>query len=334
MSDTILKVHNLQTAFFTPEGVVRAVDGVSFEVRAGKTLGIVGESGCGKSVTSLSVMQLIPQPPGKIVGGEILFQGKDLLSLSPEEMRSVRGNDISMIFQEPMTSLNPVFTIENQLSEAIALHGKGLSREEIRARALEMLELVGIPEPAQRLTDYPHQLSGGMRQRVMIAMALSCRPAVLIADEPTTALDVTIQAQILELLEKLQKELGMGVMMITHDLGVIAEVADDVVVMYAGKVVEKADVREIFKNPRHPYTQGLLKSLPGFSKEKSKKRLEAIPGMVPNLLELPQGCRFQERCPFVEDQCRQSEPELRSVKTLSGEGEHEVRCVRDISHES
>jgi peptide/nickel transport system ATP-binding protein/oligopeptide transport system ATP-binding protein len=324
----ILEVKNLRTSFFSDEGEVKAVDNVSFNVYAGKTLGIVGESGCGKSVTSLSIMRLIPNPPGRIIGGQILYKGRDLTQLSMNEMRAIRGNEISMIFQEPMTSLNPVFTIGNQISEAIALH-QDLSRKEVQNKAVEMLKLVGIPSPERRVHDYPHQLSGGMRQRVMIAMALSCNPQILIADEPTTALDVTIQAQILDLLRDLQARLGMALILITHDLGVIAEMADEVVVMYAGNVVEHAGVKEIFANPKMPYTRGLLNSIPTLSKDPTgkikKKRLETIPGIVPNLLHLPQGCRFQERCSYVLDACRQAEPELRTV----AEG-HQIRCVRDI----
>jgi peptide/nickel transport system ATP-binding protein/oligopeptide transport system ATP-binding protein len=319
--EKVLEVRDLRTSFFTEEGEVRAVDGVSFGIAAGKTLGIVGESGCGKSVTSLSIMRLVAEPPGRIVGGEIRYQGKDLLKLSQAEMRKIRGNEISMIFQEPMTSLNPVFTIGNQIREAIELH-QDLSRSAIRDKAVEMLKLVGIPSPEKRVDDYPHQLSGGMRQRVMIAMALSCDPSVLIADEPTTALDVTIQAQILDLLRDLQQKTGLALILITHDLGVVAEVADDVAVMYAGKIVEQGAVREIFKNTRHPYTRGLLNSIP----TPQKKRLEAIPGIVPDLLKLPRGCRFQERCTFVIDQCKGVEPELRGV----GQTGHEIRCVRDI----
>jgi peptide/nickel transport system ATP-binding protein len=345
MSDNrekILEVKNLRTSFFTDEGEVRAVDDVSFDVYKGKTLGIVGESGCGKSVTSLSIMRLIPHPPGRIVGGQILYKGKDLVKLEIESMRSIRGNDISMIFQEPMTSLNPVFTVGNQIREAVALHQKGLSKSAIRDKAVEMLKLVGIPSPEKRVDDYPHQLSGGMRQRVMIAMALSCNPQILIADEPTTALDVTIQAQILDLLRDLQQKVGLALMLITHDLGVVAEMADEVVVMYAGKVVEQGDVREIFANPKMPYTRGLLNSIPTLSKDPTgkvkKKRLETIPGIVPNLLHLPQGCRFQERCSYVVDQCRKAEPDLRAIArgapsaASGGELElpHSIRCVRDI----
>jgi oligopeptide/dipeptide ABC transporter ATP-binding protein len=333
--EAVLEVKDLQTSFFTEEGEIKAVDHVSFTVYKGQTLGIVGESGCGKSVTSLSIMRLIPNPPGRIVGGQILYRGKDLLKLDMAEMRKIRGNEISMIFQEPMTSLNPVFTVGNQIAEAISLH-QDLSKSDVRNKSVEMLKLVGIPSPEKRVSDYPHQLSGGMRQRVMIAMALSCNPNVLIADEPTTALDVTIQAQILELLRDLQQKVGMGLILITHDLGVVAEVADEVVVMYSGNVVEHGAVREIFKNPKMPYTRGLLNSIPILSKDPTgkvkKKRLETIPGIVPNLLHLPQGCRFQERCTFAIDECRQAEPSLREIpKKLDDAAiSHQIRCVRDI----
>jgi oligopeptide/dipeptide ABC transporter ATP-binding protein len=276
-------------------------------------------------------MRLIPNPPGRIVGGEILYGGKDLTKLDSSEMRSIRGNEISMIFQEPMTSLNPVFTIGNQICEAIALHQK-LPKNEVRAKAIEMLKLVGIPSPETRIDEYPHQLSGGMRQRVMIAMALSCNPHVLIADEPTTALDVTIQAQILDLLRDLQQKVGMGMILITHDLGVVAEVADEVVVMYAGKVVERGTVQEIFANPKHPYTIGLLNSIPTLSKDPTgkikKQRLETIPGIVPNLLHLPKGCLFQDRCKWVLDACRGEPVDLRVIQAKVG-GLHEKRCIRD-----
>ena len=304
----LIEVKNLHTSFFTPDGEVKAVDGVSLEIAEGKTLGLVGESGCGKSVTALSVMRLVPSPPGKVVGGEILYRGRDLLKLDGEAMRKIRGNEISMIFQEPMTSLNPVFTIGNQIGEAIRLH-QGLGRKETREKTIEMLRLVKIADPEQRIDDYPHQLSGGMRQRVMIAMALSCNPSLLIADEPTTALDVTIQAQILELMKELQQKLGMSLLLITHDLGVVAEQADEVAIMYAGKVVERAKAKEIFDRPLHPYTVGLLNSLPGAGNHK-KKRLDAIPGMVPSPLELPGGCRFRDRCPKAAGICAEAEPEL------------------------
>jgi oligopeptide/dipeptide ABC transporter ATP-binding protein len=316
----LLQVKNLQTSFFTPEGEVRAIDGVSFEIGEGKTLGLVGESGCGKSVTSLSIMRLIQSPPGKIVGGEIIYRGRDLLKLNNEAMRKIRGNEISMIFQEPMTSLNPVFTVGNQIGEAIKLH-QGLGKRETRQKTIEMLRLVKIADPESRVDSYPHQLSGGMRQRVMIAMALSCNPSLLIADEPTTALDVTIQAQILELMKELQQKIGgMALLLITHDLGVVAEQADEVAIMYAGKIVERANTKAIFSRPFHPYTVGLLNSLPGATGQK-KKRLDAIPGVVPNPLHLPSGCRFRDRCPRAADLCAQSEPEL-----VEKEPGHTVAC--------
>jgi len=315
----LLQVKDLRTSFFTPEGEVTAVDGVGFEVDEGKTLGVVGESGCGKSVTALSILRLVPSPPGRIVGGEILYRGRDLLKLDKESMRRIRGNEISMIFQEPMTSLNPVFTIGDQIGEAIRLH-QGLNKRETRAKTIDMLRLVKIADPESRVDDYPHQLSGGMRQRVMIAMALSCNPSLLIADEPTTALDVTIQAQILELMEELQAKLGMALLLITHDLGVVAERADEVAIMYAGKIVERAQAREIFSRPLHPYTVGLLNSLPGASGQK-KKRLAAIPGVVPSPLELPSGCRFRDRCPRAAEVCAQVQPEL-----VEKERGHWVAC--------
>ncbi|MGH7797459.1 MAG: ABC transporter ATP-binding protein [Candidatus Binatia bacterium] len=315
----LLQVKNLQTSFFTPEGEVRAIDGVSFEIGEGKTIGLVGESGCGKSVTSLSIMRLIQSPPGKIVGGEILYRGRDLLKLNNEEMRKIRGNEISMIFQEPMTSLNPVFTVGNQIGEAIRLH-QGLGKKETRHKTIDMLRLVKIADPESRVDSYPHQLSGGMRQRVMIAMALSCNPSLLIADEPTTALDVTIQAQILELMKELQQKIGMALLLITHDLGVVAEQADDVAIMYAGKIVERSNTRAIFNHPLHPYTVGLLNSLPSASTLK-KKRLDAIPGVVPSPLNLPSGCRFRDRCPRAAELCAQTEPEL-----VEEEAGHTVAC--------
>ncbi|MBI2605651.1 MAG: ABC transporter ATP-binding protein [Deltaproteobacteria bacterium] len=319
--EKILEVKNLRTRFRAEGGIATAVDGVSFDVYKGRTLGIVGESGCGKSVTSLSIMRLIPDPPGEISGGEIIYKGRDLLKLSIPEMRAIRGNEISMIFQEPMTSLNPVFTIGDQIREAILLHQK-TSRAAAKAKTIEMLKLVGIPVPEKRFDEYPHQLSGGMRQRVMIAMALSCNPQVLIADEPTTALDVTIQAQILELMKKIRETLGMAMILITHDLGIIAETADEVLVMYAGKVVEKGPVKEIFANPLHPYTRGLLNSLPSLEK---KKRLETIAGIVPSLLDLPKGCRFQARCPYAFEICRGEEPALREVGPA-----HWIACYKDL----
>jgi len=330
--EKILEIKNLSTSFFTDEGEICAVDDVSFNVYKGKTLGIVGESGCGKSVTSLSIMRLIPSPPGKVVGGEIFYKGKDLLKLPSSEMRSIRGNEISMIFQEPMTSLNPVFTVGNQIREAIALH-QDLSSKDVHNKAIEMLHLVGMPSPEKRIKDYPHQLSGGMRQRVMIAMALSCNPNILIADEPTTALDVTIQAQILDLLKDLQQKVGMALILITHDLGIVAEMADELLVMYAGRVVEQGTVKDIFGHPRMPYTQGLLNSIPVMNQDPTgrvkRKRLEAIPGIVPNLLFLPPGCRFQDRCTYVNDDCRKKEPELRTVMDHP-EIPHATRCMRDI----
>jgi oligopeptide/dipeptide ABC transporter ATP-binding protein len=315
----LIQVKNLRTSFFTPEGEVRAIDGVSFAIGEGKTLGLVGESGCGKSVTSLSIMRLIPVPPGRIVGGEILYRGRDLLKLNNEEMRKIRGNEISMIFQEPMTSLNPVFTVGNQIGEAIRLH-QGLGKRETRAKTIDMLRLVKIADPDSRVDAYPHQLSGGMRQRVMIAMALSCNPSLLIADEPTTALDVTIQAQILELIKELQQRLGMALLLITHDLGVVAERADEVAIMYAGKIVERARAQAIFARPFHPYTVGLLNSLPGTGAKK-KKRLDAIPGVVPSPLNLPSGCRFRDRCPKAQAVCAETEPQL-----LEKEPGHWVAC--------
>jgi len=316
----LLTIRNLHTYFFTDEGVAKAVDGVDLELKEGGTLGVVGESGCGKSVTALSVMRLIPDPPGKITQGEILFAGTNLLDLSEAEMRKIRGRSISMIFQEPMTSLNPVFQIGDQISEVLRLH-EGLSRREAWDRSIEMLKLVGIPSPERRVQEYPHQLSGGMRQRAMIAMALACSPKLMIADEPTTALDVTIQAQILELINRLQREKGMSVILITHNLGVIAETAQKVAVMYAGRIVEYAEVKPIFGNPMHPYTQGLLKSIPRLDEDHARKaRLEAIPGLVPSLLELPKGCKFSNRCKYVFEKCGE-EPQL-----IEAEPGHLVRC--------
>jgi peptide/nickel transport system ATP-binding protein len=316
----LLKIEGLRTHFFTEAGTVRAVDGVSLMVRKGETLGVVGESGCGKSVTALSVLRLIPTPPGKIVGGNIYLDGRDLLKLPEDEMRKVRGASISMIFQEPMTSLNPVFTVGDQIAEGIRLH-QGLSKRESWNKAIEMLRLVRIPDPDRRVKEYPHQMSGGMRQRVMIAMALSCNPQLLIADEPTTALDVTIQAQILELLGQLKSELGMAVMLITHDLGVVADTAARVAVMYAGRVVEEAPVMQFFTSPKHPYTQGLLNSIPRLEKAQRGARLQAIPGMVPDMLELPKGCKFQARCTKVFEPCYGEEPQLKEVAP-----NHRVRC--------
>lgn len=317
MGNTILEIKGLRTHFFTDDGVVPAVDGVDFKIKRGETLGIVGESGCGKSVTCLSVLRLIPQPPGRIVGGEIIFRDENLLDKSEEEMRRIRGNAISMIFQEPMTSLNPVFTVGNQLMEVIRLH-QGLSRKAAQEKAVEMLKLVGIPLPEQRINAFPHQLSGGMRQRVMIAMAISCNPELLFADEPTTALDVTIQAQILALMKELQQKLGTAIMLITHDLGVVAEMADNILVMYAGQVVEGADAKTLFKNPLHPYTVGLLESIPRMDVE--QEELYVIKGMIPNPAEMPAACRFHPRCEEARPICRKHEPVLVS---FSG---RQIRC--------
>jgi len=327
-TDITLDIRNLETHFATDSGVSKAVDGVSFTVRRKETLAVVGESGSGKSVTSLSVMRLIPDPPGRIAGGEILFRGRDgrtrdLVRLSEREMRGVRGNEIGMIFQEPMTSLNPVFTVGDQIGEALRYHQR-LDRRAARAEALAMLKTVGIPAAERRLDEHPHQMSGGMRQRVMIAMALACRPTLLIADEPTTALDVTIQAQILDLMRRLQAETGTSILFITHNLGVVAEVAHRVVVMYSGRVVEEANVRSLFKTPRHPYTRGLLACMPHLGQRRGEAgRLEAIPGNVPSPTDRPQGCTFAPRCPYVEHACTTAEPALEAV----GPG-HVARCRR------
>ena len=321
MRERLLDIKGLKTHFFTEEGVVRAVDGIDLHIDKGETLGVVGESGCGKTVTALSIMKLIPMPPGKIVEGQMLYEGRDLVTLPPAQMRKVRGKEISMVFQEPMTSLNPVFTIGEQIAEAVRLH-EGLGRRAAMDKTVEMLKIVHIPNPERRVKEYPHQLSGGMRQRVMIAMALSCNPKLLIADEPTTALDVTIQAQILELLNELKAKLGMAVLLITHDMGVIAETAQRVMVMYAGKVVEEASVKDLFKEPLHPYTQGLLRSIPRIDTAATqKKRLEAIPGVVPSLLNLPEGCSFEPRCPHAMPVCKDQEPVLKEVKRG-----HRVSC--------
>ncbi len=306
----VLEVRGLRTCFHTDQGVAPAVDGVSFAIPAGKTLALVGESGCGKSVTALSVLRLVPSPPGRIETGEVLFGGRDLLGLRESEMRAIRGNDISMIFQEPMTSMNPVFRVGRQVGAVLRLH-QGLSAEDARAMAIELFDLVGIPAPEQRVDDYPHQLSGGMLQRVMIATALACNPKLLIADEPTTALDVTIQAQILDLLRKLQQEKGMAILLITHDLGVVAEVAHEVAVMYAGRKVEQAPVETLFAGPKHPYTQGLFASLPVMNQEGG--RLHTIPGSVPAAVDFPEGCRFHPRCPHVMPRCREEAPPLDPV---------------------
>jgi oligopeptide/dipeptide ABC transporter ATP-binding protein len=331
-SDPILRVLGLKTSFFTSEGTFQAVNGVDFEVKSGKVLGLVGESGCGKTVTALSVMRLVSDPPGRIVAGKILFQGTDLLTLTEKEMQSVRGKRIAMIFQEPMTSLNPVFTVGNQIMEMLTLH-LAMSKKDALARTIELLTQVGIPSPHQRVKEYPHQLSGGMRQRVMIAMAISCHPELVFADEPTTALDVTIQAQILNLLKRLREELGMAMVLISHDLGVIAEVADEVAIMYAGRIVEYTSKEELFANPLHPYTQGLLASLPRFDMpdaaparresgdRKKRQRLKAIPGMVPRLSNLPPGCTFHPRCPVAIEVCHNEEPQLLEVSPG-----HKVQC--------
>ena len=318
MSD-LLEVEGLSTWFYTRQGIVKAVDSVDFQVASGETLGIVGESGCGKSMTALSLMRLIPDPPGRIVSGSVKLAGRDLLKLSEEEMRGVRGNEISMIFQEPMTSLNPVMTIGRQIAEALVLH-RDMDRKAGLNRAIEMLDLVRIPEPAQRSREYPHQLSGGMRQRAMIAMALACNPKLLIADEPTTALDVTIQAQILELIVELQREFSAAVILITHDLGIIAETARRVIVMYAGRKVEEADVGELFARPLHPYTTGLLGSIPRLDlmrgqTERNTGRLQEISGIVPALFDLPQGCAFAPRCTKADDHCRRERPAYEQKRT-------------------
>ena len=317
---SLLEVKDLKTYFYTDAGVGKAVDGVTFSLEKGKVLGIVGESGCGKSVTSLSIMRLVDTTTGKYEGGEILFEGKDILKLSEKEMRKLRGNKISMIFQEPMTSLNPVFTIGYQIMESLMLH-KNMNKKEAHDRAIELLELVGIPEAGKRVDEYPHQLSGGMRQRVMIAMALAGDPELLIADEPTTALDVTIQAQILDLLKSLQKKLNMSIIIITHDLGVIAEMADEVAVMYAGDIVEKAKTKELFADPKHPYTIGLMNSIPDIDDEHD--RLNTLEGLVPSLYEMPKGCRFAPRCQFACAECEQNRIHLTDL-----EDGRQVRCRR------
>ena len=308
----LLEVKNLKTQFFTQDGVVKAVDDVSFYVMPGETLGVVGESGSGKSITGLSLMRLIPSPPGKIVNGEVIFNGRNVLTMSDEQVRSIRGNEIAMIFQDPMTSLNPVLTINRQISESLMLH-MGMNKEQAKQRAIELLGMVGIPNPESRVDQYPHQFSGGMRQRVMIAMALSCNPKLLIADEPTTALDVTIQAQILDLMRNLQTETGAGVIMITHSMGVVAGMADRVQVMYAGHIVETASTEEIFANPRHPYTVGLMKSIPRLD-ARTKEKLEPIRGLQPDLIDLPDICPFVPRCNYAQEKCEQKNPPLLEVK--------------------
>jgi peptide/nickel transport system ATP-binding protein len=328
MSSPILEVSDLRTYFHTESGVAKAVDGVSFHVHPGEVLGIVGESGCGKSVTSLSIMQLIPRPPGELMkGSSIRFRGEELVGASEKRLRAMRGNDIAMIFQEPMTSLNPVFPVGDQIGETLRLH-RGMKKGEARERAVEMLRLVGIPSPEARVHDYPHQLSGGQRQRVMIAMALSCEPDLLIADEPTTALDVTIQAQILELLAELRQRLGMAVILITHDLGVVAEVCDRVVVMYAGQVVEQGTVEDVFRDPRHPYTEGLLQAVPRLGVKQDE--LAVIPGTVPSPMHWPIGCRFHTRCPYGWDKCVREQPPLLDVRDEPG---RVARCWLEVHPE-
>jgi len=319
----LLEVRDLKTRFFTQDGVVHAVNGISYTLNAGETLGIVGESGCGKSVSALSVMRLIPEPPGRIVGGEVLFDGENLLRMSSDQIRRVRGNRIAMIFQDPMTSLNPVLTIGRQVSEALELH-MHMQKAEARRRTIELLDIVGIPQAADRFDDYPHQFSGGMRQRVMIAMALSCNPQILIADEPTTALDVTIQAQIIDLVKRLRDEIGMAVIWITHDLGIIAGLAEKVIVMYAGYIVERAKVKDVYGDPRHPYTVGLLGSLPRLD-EARRERLTSIEGLPPDLIDLQPGCPFYPRCAYRLDRCREEMPSLKSLG-----GGHEIACWADL----
>ncbi|MFH0997021.1 MAG: ABC transporter ATP-binding protein [Pseudomonadota bacterium] len=319
----VVDIQHLRTYFYVRGQIAKAVDDVSLTIPSGQTLGLVGESGCGKSVTAHSIIRLIPEPPGKIVGGRIDFQGTNLLELSEPQMRKIRGNRISMIFQEPMTSLNPVYSVGNQVGESIRIHQKS-SGKEVRDRVLDMFRLVGIPAPEKRVDDYPHQMSGGMRQRVMIAMALACNPRLMIADEPTTALDVTIQAQILDLMNKLKSEIGASILFITHDLGVIAEMAQNVAVMYAGKIVEYADVNTLFANPKHPYTVGLLQSIPVIGRN-AGKRLNTIKGTVPSLLNLPSGCMFNDRCPDVFSDCRQIEPEM-----VATEPHHLARCLKYV----
>jgi len=318
----LLQIEKLRTYFFVRGHVAKAVDEVDLSIAPGMTLGLVGESGCGKSVTAHAIIGLVPDPPGKIVGGKILFEGKNLLELSEGKMRKIRGNQISMIFQEPMTSLNPVYSVGNQVAEIIKLH-QNLSRSETRERVIEMFQLVGIPAAARRLAEYPHQMSGGMRQRVMIAMALACNPKLMIADEPTTALDVTIQAQILELMNKLKDETGASILFITHDLGVIAEMAQHVAVMYAGKIMEYTDVKRLFAQPKHPYTVGLLQSIPVLGRGRRDRKLKAISGVVPSLLNLPSGCLFSDRCPDVFTDCRILEPQMYGVDV-----NHVVRCLK------
>ena len=323
MASTLLEVKDLETRFYTQDGVVKAVNGISYNLNEGETLAIVGESGCGKSVGVMSLLRLIPEPPGKITAGEAIFMGRDLLKLSKDDIRQVRGKEIAMVFQDPMTSLNPVLTIGRQITEALELH-MGMDKHQAKNRAIELLDLVNIPEGAQRIDDYPHQFSGGMRQRVMIAMALSCMPQILIADEPTTALDVTIQAQIIELVKRLRDELGMAIIWITHDLGVVAGLAENVVVMYAGSIVESAPVRDLYGDPSHPYTLGLLGSLPRVDMVRDE-RLVSIEGMPPDLIALPEGCPFAARCDFVIDRCLKDTPPLMPVAPG-----HKAACWIDV----
>lgn len=318
MNPVLLQVEDLRTYFYVDRGVAKAVDGVSFTVSSGEVVAIVGESGCGKSVTALSILRLIPDPPGRIVSGRVIFKEQDLITMTDTAIENIRGNDIAMVFQEPMTSLNPVFRVGEQIAEVLQRH-RHLSRQEALHQTVEGLRRVGIPSPEMRVRDYPHQMSGGMRQRVMIAMALACEPSLIIADEPTTAVDVTIQAQVLDLMRQLQKESGVSVLLITHDLGVVAEMAQQVLVMYAGRVVEKASVMDLFDHPLHPYTQGLMHSIPALALADGRKRLAAIPGVVPSLYELPSGCKFSDRCPQVFDRCG-SEPDLTEING------HHVRC--------
>jgi oligopeptide/dipeptide ABC transporter ATP-binding protein len=319
-AENLLEIRNLKTHFDVRGGILKAVDDVSLTIKSGETLGLVGESGCGKSVTGASIMRLVPIPPGRIAGGEILFEGSDILKLTESEMRKVRGNKISMIFQEPMTSLNPVFTVGDQVAEVIRLHEK-LSQRETRERVIETFRLVRIPAPESRIKEYPHQMSGGMRQRIMIAMALACHPKLMIADEPSTALDVTIQAQILDLMNKLKEETGASILFITHDLGVIAEMAQRVAVMYAGKIMEGADVDTLFSEPKHPYTMGLMSSIPILGIGKNQRRLSTIPGVVPSLFKLPKGCLFHDRCSLTLQECDQLEPPMIDLGN-----NHLVRC--------
>lgn len=326
MGEKIIEVNGLRTSFFTDEGEIPAVDHIDFHIKEGEILGVVGESGCGKSVTSLSIMGLVPNPPGKVVGGEIIFNGENIIHYSEKKMRRIRGNEIAMIFQEPMTSLNPLFTIGNQMIEGIKIHMKW-DKKKSRSKAIEILKRVGLPRAEELMEEYPHQLSGGMRQRVMIAMAMACNPKLLIADEPTTALDVTIQSQILKLMKELNVEMNTAIMLITHDLGVVAQICERVVVMYAGKIVEEGEVSSIFKNPKHPYTKGLLKSVPDIRNK--NERLYSIPGNVPKPGSIKHGCRFAERCEFAFERCSSENPELYKVDDRG----HRVRCFLQIREE-